>query len=85
MGQTRAEGARTGPVKEAPVRLVSPVQLGPRPRRWPWAVTAAVVGAAAGAGLVVALRRWLGEDAAGAQDPDDLRAVVDTGGNAALE
>jgi hypothetical protein len=46
-------------------------------RRWPWAVGAALLGAAAGAGLVVLLRRVLGEDAPGAQEPEELEAVID--------
>lgn len=59
------------------MRLSNPVQVSPRPRRWPWALAAAVTGAAASASLVVLLRRWLGEDAVDAQEPEDLQAVVD--------
>ena len=47
------------------------------PRRWPWAVGAAVAGAAAGAGVALVVRRVLGQDAPGAQEPDQLVAVVD--------
>lgn len=46
-------------------------------RRWPWALTAALLGAAAGAGVAYALRRLEGQDAPGAQDPHELQAVVD--------
>jgi hypothetical protein len=47
-------------------------------RRWPWAVGAAVVGAAAGAGVALLVGRLLmGRDAPDAQDPGDLEAVVD--------
>lgn len=48
-------------------------------RRWPWAVGAAVLGAAVGAAVAVAVRRVVGQDAADAQEPEHLRAVVDTG------
>ena len=51
---------------------------GRRPaRRWPWAVAAAVAGATAGAGVALVVQRVLGQDAPGAQDPSELRAVVD--------
>jgi hypothetical protein len=47
-------------------------------RRWPWALAAAVLGAAAGAGLARLVGRLLlGQDAPDAQDPADLEAVVD--------
>lgn len=47
-------------------------------RRWPWAVGAAVLGAAAGAGAALLVGRLLmGRDAPDAQDPADLEAVVD--------
>ena len=46
-------------------------------RRWPWALGAALVGAAAGAGIALALRRLEGSDAPGAQEPHELQAVVD--------
>jgi hypothetical protein len=47
-------------------------------RRWPWAVGAAVLGAAAGAGVALLVGRLLlGRDAPDAQDPADLEAVVD--------
>lgn len=48
-------------------------------RRWPWAVAAALAGAAAGAGLAVLVARLQGVDAPGAQEPHELRAVVDRG------
>lgn len=46
-------------------------------RRWPWAVLAAVLGALAGAAVVVLARRVVGEDAPGAQEPEELEAVID--------
>ena len=47
-------------------------------RRWPWAGGAAVLGAAAGAGVALLVGRLLmGRDAPDAQDPADLEAVVD--------
>ena len=50
-------------------------------RRWPWAVVAAVAGAAAGVALAnVAGRLLLGRDAPDAQDPADLEAVEDRPG-----
>lgn len=49
-------------------------------RRWPWAVAAAVAGASAGVAVAVVLRRWGGTDAPGAQEPHELRAVVDGAG-----
>ncbi len=48
-----------------------------RSRRWPWAVAAAVAGAAAGAAVALLLQRLAGQDAPGAQEPEQLRAVVD--------
>lgn len=48
-------------------------------RRWPWSLGAAVAGAAAGAAVVLAVRRVLGQDAPDAQEPEQLRAVVDSG------
>ena len=49
----------------------------PRPRRWPWAVLAAVLGAAAGSAAAFAVRSLEGVDAPQAQDPDEVQAVVD--------
>ncbi|HWH30941.1 MAG TPA: hypothetical protein VNU26_18625 [Mycobacteriales bacterium] len=49
-------------------------------RRWPWALGAAAVGAAAGAGVALLVRRLGGSDAPGAQEPHELRAVVDLPG-----
>jgi len=46
-------------------------------RRWPWALAAAILGAAAGSGVAVLVRRLEGEDAPDAQDPSELEAVVD--------
>ena len=48
-----------------------------RAARWPWAVAAVVAGAAAGAGAAYAVRRVQGEDRPDAQEPHQLRAVVD--------
>ncbi|MBW3638920.1 MAG: hypothetical protein KY451_03585 [Actinobacteria bacterium] len=46
-------------------------------RRWPWALAAAVLGALAGSGVAVLVRRLEGQDAPDAQDPSELEAVVD--------
>ena len=46
-------------------------------RRWPWALAAAILGAAAGSGVAVLVRRLEGQDAPDAQDPSELEAVVD--------
>ncbi len=46
-------------------------------RRWPWAVAAAVLGAAAGSVVAGLVRRLEGQDAPDAQDPSELEAVVD--------
>lgn len=46
-------------------------------RRWPWAVGAALFGAAAGAAVAFVLHRLQRPDAPGAQEPHELRAVVD--------
>ena len=45
--------------------------------RWPWALAAAVAGAAAGIAVAIAVRRMSRPDAPGAQDPEDLQAVID--------
>lgn len=47
-------------------------------RRWPWALGAAVLGAAAGAVAAAVVRKVAPPDAPGAQEPHELRAVVDT-------
>ena len=47
-------------------------------RRWPWALGAALAGAAAGAVAAKLVRRLNPADAPGAQEPHELRAVVDT-------
>lgn len=46
-------------------------------RQWPWAMLAAATGAAAGVATVLLVRRLSGEDHPGAQEPEDLQAVVD--------
>ena len=48
----------------------------PKPSRWPW-VAGALVGAAVAGAAVVVVRRLLGDDAPGAQEPEQLQAVVD--------
>ncbi|GAC1439319.1 MAG: hypothetical protein NVSMB55_00370 [Mycobacteriales bacterium] len=50
--------------------------------RWPWALAAALAGAAAGVAVAVAVRRISRPDAPGAQDPQDLEAVIDRPANA---
>lgn len=50
-------------------------------RRWPWAVAAAVAGAAAGGAVAYALRKVEGTDAPDAQEPHELQAVVDVPGD----
>ena len=50
-------------------------------RRWPWAVGAAVLGAAAGAAAALVVGRLVGTDAPDAQEPEDLEAVVDRPGD----
>ncbi len=46
-------------------------------RRWPWAVLAAVAGAAAGVGVAYALARVRTTDAPDAVDPAQVEAVID--------
>ena len=46
-------------------------------RRWPWAVAAAVTGAATGVAVVLVLARLRTRDAPGALEPEELRAVID--------
>jgi hypothetical protein len=48
-------------------------------RRWPVALAAAVAGAGAGVAVAIVLRRVFAPDAPGAQEPEDLQAVVDRG------
>ncbi len=50
---------------------------GPLVRRWPWALRAAVVGAAAGGAVAAVVRRVGGADAPDAQEASELKAVVD--------
>lgn len=86
-GAARAVGeAASGFLAEPGVRLVAAAdalrgaRVGPpvAVRRWPWAVGAAVAGAAVGAGIAWLVQRVGGADAPGAQEPHELRAVVDT-------
>lgn len=74
-GLVEQPGARTGAALDA-LRGV-PVRPPAARRRWPWAVVAAVSGAVAGAAVAGAVRRWGSHDAPGAQEPHELRAVVD--------
>ena len=46
-------------------------------RRWPWAVLAALAGAAAGVGVAYALARVRTTDAPDAVDPTQVEAVID--------
>jgi len=46
-------------------------------RRWPWALGAALLGAAAGAVVAVVVSRVVPSDAPDAQEPEDVEAVVD--------
>lgn len=48
-------------------------------RRWPWAVGSALVGAAAAVAVTVVTRRLSTQDAPGAQEPEQVEAVVDLG------
>lgn len=78
-------GTVTGFVDEPGVRglaaldVLRGVPVGPPAarRRWPWAVLAALLGAAAGVAIATTARRLQGSDAPGAQEPHELRAVVD--------
>ena len=63
-------GERVGPPVAAP--------------RWPVAVLAAVAGAVAAAGIVTLLQRLRTQDPPGAQEPEELEAVVDRPGTAAV-
>jgi hypothetical protein len=49
-------------------------------RRWPWALLAAVLGAVAGGVVALLVRRQLQADPPNAQEPHELRAVVDRPG-----
>lgn len=68
-----------GVVEQARGRTGLAVPAGRSARRWPWAVAAAVAGAAAGAGVALLVQRLVGEDAPGAQEPEQLVAVLDVG------
>jgi len=72
-------GVLEGVVEDGRDRAAALLAVQPPARRWPWAVGAAVLGAAAGAAVALAVRRLVGQDAPDAQDPEQLRAVVDTG------
>jgi F0F1-type ATP synthase membrane subunit c/vacuolar-type H+-ATPase subunit K len=47
------------------------------PPRWPWATGSALAGAALAVGVAVLVRRLRTQDAPGAQDPEQVQAVVD--------
>ena len=51
--------------------------MGPRESRWPWVLGAAFVGGAVGRVAAALARRLEGEDAPGAVEPGELRAVID--------
>ena len=72
-------GVLEGVVEDGRDRAAALLAVQAPARRWPWAVGAAVLGAAAGAAVALAVRRLVGQDAPDAQDPEQLRAVVDTG------
>lgn len=80
LGEATAETV-SGLVDEPAVRGMAALQAlrGAQPprRRWTWAVGAALAGATAGAAVAVLVRRLGGGDAPGAQEPHELRAVVD--------
>jgi hypothetical protein len=65
-GSAAWQSLRGGPVR-APIGA----------RRWPWALGAAVLGAAAGAVAARLAGRLVGGDVPDAQAPEDLEAVVD--------
>jgi hypothetical protein len=46
-------------------------------RRWPWATGSALAGAALAVGVAVVVRRLTTQDPPGAQDPEQVQAVVD--------
>jgi hypothetical protein len=74
-GLVEEPGARGGAALDAlrGARVGPPVAV----RRWPWALGAALLGAAAGAAAALLVHRLQGSDAPGAQEPHELRAVVD--------
>ena len=74
MGQHGRGAARTA---STPRRARPRRQDQPPVRRWPWAVLAAVVGAAAGSAAALVVRSLEGTDAPDALEPDELQAVVD--------
>jgi hypothetical protein len=74
MGQHGRGWARTA---SSPRRAGLLRRADPPTRRWPWALLAAVVGAAAGSAAALAVRFVEGEDAPDALHPDELQAVVD--------
>lgn len=81
----RAVGELQGALDTSLVRggaawdAVSGARVGPPTavRRWPWALAAAALGAVAGGAVAVLVRRLAGQDPPGAQEPEELVAVVD--------
>ncbi len=49
----------------------------PPPRRWPWATGTALAGALVAVAATVVMRRLATQDAPGAQEPEQVQAVVD--------
>ena len=74
MGQRGSGGARTA------LRGLGG-RRSPQARRWPWALLAAVLGAAAGSAAAVVVRSLEGTDAPDAQEPEEVQAVVDRPGS----
>lgn len=74
MGQHGRGAARSA---SSPRRVRLPGPGGPAPRRWPWALLAAALGAAAGSAAALVVRSLEGTDAPDALEPDEVQAVVD--------
>jgi len=83
--------AATGPLVASPAETVTGVledaggrssvgrelSVSDRVRRWPWALGAALAGAVGGAAVAYVAGRLQVPDALGAQEPEQLQAVVD--------
>ena len=74
-GRGRARATTSSRRSPRRVRLRGPIE--PPPRRWPWALLAAALGAAAGSAAAVVVRSLEGTDAPDALEPDEVQAVVD--------
>ncbi len=68
-------GQRGGAAWAALTQVVEPEPV--EVRRWPWALGAAVAGAAAGTAVAFAMEQVRPPDAPGALDPAEVQAVVD--------